>query len=269
MKKYFCVSLLTSFAFVLFGQSSEELKLPERKRLIDRVEVFAGPGFSLNYGNKFIENYQDSNIRNKRLPKFGYTAGVGIYHPISYKTELRVRILFEQKGTKSELNNPLNAANDDARLITRDNYTYDYYTLCGSTIFYLGNKKRWQVSLGAYYSKAKNLRGESESHNTRDFQVNSGSFEGRYFYHLRQDGGMDGFSWMPYLASIENHDWGLVTSIGYVIPIRHHAVLFQLQDNLGLTNINKNNPYDLEERNHSILLTFSYIFKFPPNPSHL
>lgn len=141
--------------------------------------------------------------------------------------------------------------------------------LCGSTIFYLGSKKRWQVSLGAYYSKAKNLKGESESHNTRDFQVNSGSFEGRYFYHLRQDGGMDGFSWMPYLASIEDHDWGLVTSIGYVIPIRHHAVLFQLQDNLGLTNINKNNPYDLEERNHSILLTFSYIFKFPPNPSHL
>lgn len=270
MNKYFYTFLLTLSGCYAFGQPSENLKLPEPKRLIDRVEIFAGSNLSFNYGNMFVENYRgdyvDNNyVTNKRLLKFGYLLGFGAYHSFTNRIGLNVRLQYEQKGTKNELNTPVNPVNDDAREITTDNYTYNYLTINASPTYYFGRKNRWMISLGAYYSKTENLRGSSESYNTRDFQVNKGSFEGRYFYHLREDGATDGFSWMPRLTSIEDYDWGLITSIGYRIPFNQkHSLFIQLQDNFGLKNINKNNPYSLEEKNHSFSLIISYTYHLPP-----
>lgn len=254
MNKYFYTFLLTLSGCYAFGQPSENLKLPEPKRLIDRVEIFAGSNLSFNYGNMFVENYRgdyvDNNyVTNKRLLKFGYLFGIGAYHQFTNRIGLNVRVQYEQKGTKNELNNPLNPVNDDARLINKDDYTYNYLTINASPIFYFGRKNKWAISFGVYYSKIKSVKGCSEIYNTRDYQVDKGEFEGRYFYHFREDGGIDGFAWMPLLTSIEDYDWGLTASIGYRIPIKQkHSIFVQLQDNFGLKNINKNNPYDLEEK---------------------
>lgn len=130
--------------------------------------------------------------------------------------------------------------------------------------FFLDHKKVWTFSFGAYYSRIKNVRGYSEIYNTRDFQVDKGSFDGRYFYHLREDGGMDGFSWNPFLTGIETFDYGIVSSASYKIVVNEkHAILIQLKDNLGIKNINRNNPYGLKEKNHSLSLIFSYIYHLP------
>lgn len=85
MNKYFYIFLFILSSYSLFGQSSENLILPEPKRLIDRVEIFAGSNLSINYGNMFVENYRgdytDNNyVTNKRLLKFGYLFGIGAYH---------------------------------------------------------------------------------------------------------------------------------------------------------------------------------------------
>jgi len=266
MNKNFYIFLFILSTYSLSGQPSENLKLSEPKRLIDRVEIFAGSNFSFNHGNMFIENYQgdyaDNNyVTNKRLLKFDYLFGIGAYHSFTNRIGLNVRVQYEQKGTKNELNNPLNPVNDDTRQITKDEYTYSYFTINTSPTFYFGRKNSWMISFGAYYSKIENLRGSSQSYNTRDFQVNKGSFEGRYFYHLREDGGMDGFAWNPFLTSIEDYDVGVALSVGYKVPLSEkHIILIQLQDNYGLKNINKNNPYDLQERNHAIAFIISYNF---------
>jgi len=273
-KKYYIrtniivLCILISASNFLMGQSEGDLRLPAPKRLIDKVEVFAGPNLSFNYGNKFIENYRgeyagNNYVLNKRLLKPGYVFGVGVYHPLYNRMDLNVRIQVEQKGTRNELNNPLNPVNDDARKITKDNYTYNYFTINASPTFYIGHQNKCSISFGGYYSKIKNVRGASESYTTRDFQVEKGSFKGRYFYHLREDGGMDGFAWMPYLSSIEDYDWGLVASVSYRIPIKQHTMSIQLQDSYGLRNINKNNPYNLIERSHSVSLVIGYTLKLP------
>ncbi|HRJ82925.1 MAG TPA: hypothetical protein PLV21_13625 [Cyclobacteriaceae bacterium] len=275
MSKILHIFLFILSTYFLFGQPSENLKLPEPKRLIDRVEIFAGSNLSFNYGNMFVENYRDdyadnNYVTNKRLLKFDYLFGIGAYHSFTNRIGLNVRMQYEQKGSKNELNNPLNPVNDDTRQITKDEYTYSYFTINTSPTFYFGRKNRWMISFGAYYSKIKNLRGSSESYNTLDFQANKDSFEGRYFYHLREDGGMDGFAWMPHLTSIEDYDWGLITSIGYKIPFNQkHSTFIQLQDNFGLKNINKNNPYNLEEKNHSFSLIISYTYHLPPKSLRL
>lgn len=63
---------------------------------------------------------------------------------------------------------------------------------------------------------------------------------------------------MPHLTSIEKDDFGLVSSIGYRYLFKKYIVLIQLQDNFGFKNINKDNPYGLEERNHSMAVVISY-----------
>jgi hypothetical protein len=270
MNKYFHTFLLTLTTYSLFGQSPDNLKLPEPKRFIDRIEVFAGPNLSFNYGNIFIENYRgeyaDNNyVVNKRLLKPGYQFGVGVYHPLANRIDLNVRVLFERKGTKNELNNPLNPVNDDTRQISKDDYNYSYFTANASPNFYLGHKRKWSTSFGIYYSRIKNLSGSSKSYNTRDYQVNKGSFEGRYFYHLREDGGMDGFSWNPFLTSIETYDYGAILSVSYEVFVgESHSMIIQLQDNFGLKNINKNNPYGYKEKNHTAALIIIYNFKLSP-----
>lgn len=273
MKKHFLkiqFVLLSVTTYTLFGQSSGNLESSNPKSFTNRVEVLIGPNLSLNNGNMFIENYrgeyEDNNyVSNKRLLKTGYQFGAGFYHSLGNKIDLNIRLLYEQKGTKNELNNPLNPVNDDTRQITLDEYDYNYLTLNVSPFIYLGPKGKWSISVGLYYSKIKNLKGSSESYNTRDNQVLEGSFEGRYFYHLREDGGMDGFSWNPYLTSIETYDFGMTCSASHRVSVNQkYSILIQLQGNYGLQNINKDNPYGLREKNHSIAFIISYSFKLPP-----
>jgi hypothetical protein len=273
LKIYPAIFFLTTS--ILFGQSPEKLNLPKPKRLIDKVEVFVGPNLSFNNGNMFVENYRgdyaDNNyVTNNRHLKFGYLVGIGAHHSLTKKIGLNVRVQYEQKGTKNELNNPLNPVNDDARLIQKNDYTYSYFTINPSSIFYVGRKSKWAISFGVYYSRIENVKGCIETYNTRDYQVEKGKFDGRYFYRVGEDGGLDGFAWMPHQTSIEDYDWGLTTSIGYRIPFNHkHSMFIQLQDNFGLKNINKNNPYSLEENNHSLSLIVSYTFHLPPKSLRL
>ena len=236
--------------------------LPKAKRFIDKLEVFAGPNLSFNYGNKFIEIFKDQNVINKRLLKAGYAFGIGAYHPLSNRLDLNVRLQYEQKGTRSEVNTPTYP--DGNRDITYSDYSYRYLTILALPQLVIGRKKRIVLSLGSYYSRIKAIDGNGKTYDTNGTYYSEGSYEGRYFDDLRDDGTRQGFSWMPYLSSIEEYDIGIVASVGYRVPIkRNHTINIQLQDSFGLKNINKNNPYDLEEKNHSVTLSIAYILKLP------
>ena len=80
-----------------------EVQVPKRKRIIDKFEVFVGPSLSFNYGNKFLENYSDDNISNRRIPKPGYTFGLGIFHTINDRLDLNARLQYEQRGGERNL----------------------------------------------------------------------------------------------------------------------------------------------------------------------
>ncbi len=254
--------MLCTIPLTLFSQSSNDSLSPEKKRLISKVEIFAGPNLSFNHGNKFIENYNDENVTNKRLMKVDYLFGIGAVHPISKRIDINVRFQYEQKGTKNKLSTP---ALPDGRIVSLDNYSYRYLTLLATPQITIGRKMNFVLSVGGYYSKIKKVNGTTKISDTSGNVNSEGSFEGRYFYDLADDGIRQGLAWMPYLNSIENNDFGLVTSIGYKIPFKKkHSVLIQLQDNLGLKNTNKNNPYGLKERNHSLSLIISYTYHLPP-----
>jgi hypothetical protein len=64
---------------------------------------------------------------------------------------------------------------------------------------------------------------------------------------------------MPGLKSFTSFDLGAVLTIGYSIPVgANQNIGIQLVDILGLKNINKDNPYGLSERNHTLYVVVSY-----------
>ncbi len=259
MKYVFIIVLMTCNGIVWAQNALPEL--PEPKRFIDKIEVFAGPSLSFNYGNKFIENYKNGNIENKRFLKFGYTAGVGVYHSFSRKIQLNARLQYEQKGRKTELNTPLTST---SRAIIFKDYSYNYFTLVVAPQFMLGSKQQWLISLGAYYGKIKGMTRYERLENTLDNTTSEGDAEGRSFEDVDANGGVYTGTWFPGLRSFEMSDMGAIASIGYVININEkQRVIIQIIDNLGLKNINRDKPFNQEEKNHSINLLVSYTFQRP------
>ena len=244
---------------------NEDQGLPEPKRFIDRVEVFAGPGLSFNYGNKFVENYKDENVQNRRVLKVGYNIGMGLYHPLSDRIDINARVQYEQKGNKNELNVPLNPVNDDTRVVISSEYSYRYLTLSAMPQIKIGKNRQFMLAIGGYFSRIKQLRGYDRTHTLRDNSIEEGYFKARLFRDLRGDGAVYSFTWMPALTGIEKNDYGAILAAGYSVTInKKQCLTIQIIDNFGLININKDRPYDQEEKNHTVSLIIGYTFKRPP-----
>jgi hypothetical protein len=254
----------TAFIFVLVilltGRvNAQEVTNNMRLKFINKVEVFAGSALSFNYGNKFIENFKDANIESRRLLKFGYVAGIGLHHAITKRVDINVRFQYEQKGRKTELNTPWTST---SRVITYKDYSYNYLTMLIAPQIKLGQNQKWVVSIGAFYSKIKGMKRYERV--SFDNQTIEGNAKGRSFEDVDDNGGVYSGTWIPELQSFESDDYGIVGSLGYSVFLKKkQAMLIQLVDNFGLKNINKDNPYNQKEINHSISLMVSYILTRP------
>jgi len=238
-------------------------KLPHGK-FIDKVELIVGPSVCLNHGNMFIDNYNENDVRNKRLAKIGYSIGVGAYHPVNHWLDINARVLWEQKGSKAELAHPL----DPAIQFINSEYTYDYLTIYFAPTVFIGQRKRIAISLGGYYGKINDEKGHASIYDTKNIvQPSEGSFRGRYWYSFRDDGSTYSISFIPGKQSFEKDDYGASVGISYNLPIGGtHNLSIQLIDNYGLFNINnKKYSNNLPEKNHNLCLLIAFIFNRKKN----
>jgi len=242
----------------LAQNSSTQANMP--LRFINKIEIFAGPGLSFNRGNKFIENYKDANIENKRLLKVGYTAGVGIYHTLSKRIDLNLRFQFEKKGTMSELDHPLNPVNNDSRQLISTSYSYNYLTLSLAPIAYIDKEKRFALSVGGYLGKIGKTSGIiTYSDPASPLAVNN--FIGRIWASYNPDGGINGSTFIPGLQSFEKYDYGIVIGFYHNISVSaNQNISIRLIANYGIQDINKKSIIEsLPEKNHSLSLILGYI----------
>jgi hypothetical protein len=231
-------------AYALQAQSPQDLKLPESKRFIDKIEIFAGPNLSFNYGNMFIENYNDDNVTNKRLLKSGYAFGLGVYHPIKDRLYVNMRFLYEEKGTNSEMITP--------GLQINSKYIYKYLSASIAPRVLFGKNKKLALSFGIYFSRIQSAKGDITVLDRQNDQTFISSFYGRQVRELRPDGST---------ASIS-------IGFGYSLNIsQKSSATIYIADNLGLLNINKPviivNNLNPIEKNHNISLLIGYILKRP------
>jgi len=257
--KLILTTILTLLTSVLVAQITKAGDEHFPLKFIDKVEIFAGPSQSFNYGNKFVENYKDENVTNKRLLKPGYAFGVGVYHPISERFDLNARFQIEQRGTNAELNIPTLKINSE--------YTYKYLTFNLLPQIHFGRNKKFYVAVGGYYSALKDVSAIEEVYDKTDKVTRIGNFEGRSVRYLRDDGTTQTIAFSPGLQSFAKFDYGLVLGIGYSVKVRNKSsIVFQCVDNLGLQNINKSSVGILDnppENNHTISFAVGYIHKRP------
>jgi len=207
--------------FIYFIQLTKAFGQPlstsdnKSKNIINKVTFYAGPSLSFNYGNKFVENYKDENVTNRRLIKPGNTLGIGISHQISKELDLFIRFQNDNKGTRNELNTP--SILDGNRTVTLDDYSYRYSTFNFLPQLHIGKHKKLSLGLGFYYSRIKTIDGYSKTYETQGTYNTEGHFKGRYFYQLRDDGTRSGFAWMPFITSIKEYDFGIISSLLYTI----------------------------------------------------
>lgn len=262
------LSILPFILIPILGvsQQAPDFQAATSRRFIDRIEFVAGPSFSFNSGNKFVDNYKDDLMENKRLTKVGYSVGAGLYHPINSWLGVNGRILWEQKGSNAELNVPLNPVNNDARQIIQSIYTYEYLTFAILPQAHLGNRRRLILSVGGYYSIINSVEGYEKVLTTDDNVTLEGKFNGRSLRGFSATGEVNAISFIPGLQSFVENDYGITLGIGYLIGIgSQNSMIIQLVDNFGLQNINKpvailENP---PERNHTLSLIIGYVYSRP------
>jgi hypothetical protein len=238
----------------------EPPKMPELRRS-DRLEIFAGPGVSINHGNMFIDNFKSENVTNKRIVKLGYFAGVGLIRSLSDRIDLSVRLQYEVKRTEGRLNHPLNPVNDDTRQIIKSQYSYQYGTLSVMPKVFVDRKRKIRLGVGGYISRIKKLKGFITWHNPRS-GFSYYHFIGRSWDVVDPDGGISNTSLIPGLQSVEKNQYGVSVSVEYdVTLIKNQSLSVQLLNNYGLKNI-YNNDYseNLPERNFNINLIIAYGF---------
>lgn len=264
---FFILSLISIKAWC---QQERIYRLPEPKRFISKVEIFAGPGLSFNRGNLFVENYRGefangNYVENKRLTKLGYSAGLGIYHQINNRIDLNLRILWEQKGYNSELSTPLGS---NSRAFAESNYTYKYFTVPVTAKLFMDKKKRLSISLGGYVSRLNSMSATEKFYNTLDNTRTSSTFIGRTLVAFDADGGINSASFIPGLQGFAEYDYGTTVALNYELKLAEkHTLIIQMIDNFGLTNVNKPNFTSIpspNERNHVISVIVGYLYQRKP-----
>jgi Outer membrane protein beta-barrel domain len=274
MKQQLCIFFsLSLVAPTSWGQQGKVYELPNPKRFIDKVEIFAGPNLSYNYGNKFIDDYKSNIFTNKKELKSGYCFGLGLYHPIKSRIgviSINARLLLEQKGTKAKFTTtPLDTgATHNLVQTVESDYSYSYITLSVMPSIYFGKSKKWFVSIGGYYNWLKSVDAHvlwtSISNSSNDFSEQS--FKGRNIFGIDPKGGITSFGQAQGMTSFQENDYGAVIGIGYFIPLNHpHGIAIQITDHFGMQDISKQifgaTLMTPAEKNHSINLIICYVFK--------
>jgi len=253
--------------FYLCAQDKPDIQKLSSKRLIDKLEFVVGPSLCFNHGNMFINNfkgnYANGNyVQNRRITKVAYSIGAGAYHSVSKWLDVNARVLWEQKGSRAELNIPFSAVNNDREFITSE-YTYNYLTIYLAPRILIGGKNKLAISCGGYYSTIKDEKVHESIHDTKNvFAPTEGTLMGRSWYVLGSDGGIVSSSFIPGMQSFEKNSFGASVGISYSTSIGgQHNISTQLIDNYGLQNAN-NKIYNnnLREKNHNLCLLLGYVF---------
>ena len=206
------------------------------KILLSKLELIAGPGLLLDYGN--VTDAQN------RVLKMGYAYGLGLKFDLNRKFAMGVRYLVEKNGHKTSQRLNANFGVDEMDIIDQ---IRKYNTLSTQLNYYLNRKHNFKAGAGCYYGSLNDLI-ESETvliNGQVDFQNTSNGKNS---------------------VLVENYDWGSMVSLSYNFTLSTKTIVsVELADKLGFVRIFKDNSaantaivtYPLSPKPHVIYLLIS------------
>lgn len=236
---FFILSLSSATAL---GQQEKIYQLPEPKRFISKVEIFAGPSIVGVHGNTDYEKYG--------VTKIGYIGGVSVSHVVSKRFDLDFKISYERKGSSQRVyamyppdiyNNPPSSVLPPVKTTidgTIDN-SYLVFLLIPKVLF--GRDNKVHFGTGAYYGKS--MKSQATIIDTQDGQVK------RKFTVDQSD-------------TYKDFDFWVSSSLGYKFCSNRNFILgSQLLFSYGLVNVVNLQPVLLPTKNHSLSLLVSISFR--------
>ena len=220
----FCFCL----AATAIGQSIPEL---ENHKIISGYELTAGVG--LLKSSTYYQDYKN---------KIGYSFGGGVFHKFSKTFELKVRALYELKGSKTENRasfTKYDVTTDVTQLVSTNLH---YATISVMPTFHLLKNKRLLLGAGGFYSVMTSIK-IYEDRTDNDTGITT---------PINHSGGNT-----SYLRG--QRDFGISGYAGYVINLSKKTDLaLMLHYNKSLTDFN--DAYSTWQRNNVILFsaTFTY-----------
>lgn len=200
-----------------YGQSSNDIRMPESKRLIDNVQIFTG--LSLNFPDdngwyKSVNTSSQGLISGEYQMKIGYLIGLGIGHSIRNRHEINVRIAFEQSGYLEEST----SIGDNSNVYKYESNTInDYLTSQIASDLFIDKKNKFFISSGIFYSHLlKSLRKETLYLNEQITQIST----------------------VTNSSEISRHYAGILFAVGHSITLNTaYKLSLRIQGNYGLTDV--------------------------------
>lgn len=238
MNNYLYIFLFTVTSLSTFGQIQNGFKLPEPKRLIDKVEVFVGPSLYFpddNGWSKRIYNGSQGLTSSEFKKKFGYLAGFGITHSIGNHIEINGRLAWDRKGYLQE---DLTLGDNNNVYKYEANARNDYLTGIIAPNYFIDKMKKFYLSSGIFYSHlSKSIIKETSYLN----------------YQITQR------STITNSPEISDYDAGVLFAIGYFMPINRQSMLgYRLQFSYGLTDIINVNGLVVNSNSLQLLIILKY-----------
>ncbi|HEY5750772.1 MAG TPA: outer membrane beta-barrel protein [Chryseolinea sp.] len=216
---FFCVCLATTAA----AQSSPGI--PNHK-IISKYELTAG------IGSLKSDTYYPVNEN-----KIGYSFGGGVSHVFSKTFELKVRALYELKGSKTKFGSAYSRDNQTTEVTSVISTNLHYVTASLMPTFHLLKNKRLLIGAGGFYSVMTSIsiyedRTDNNTGVTTSFNHTTGNTS-----HLTSQ-----------------RDFGVSAYSGYVIPLSQKKDLtFMLHYNKSLTDFD--DGFNSWQRSNVILLS--------------
>jgi hypothetical protein len=237
LKIYLAIFFLTTST--LFGQSLENLKLPEPKRFIDKVEVFGGVALNIpndkGWGN-FIFSSSNGQTIYESKEKTGYILGISLIRSMMKRFEIQGRFSLEQRKYFESYITLDFDGDPYSESISDQKNSYLNFSLVPT--YFLLKPNRLHIFSGLSYSYL-----------TKSLAYGETYVNGEYVGSVSIDT-IDGF---------EKHVFDALAGVGYVFPLRDKFnCVIRIQGNYGLSNSIMQNYYKLSVNSLSLTLAFQY-----------
>lgn len=177
----------------------------DTRKLVDQIEIFAGPGLL------YPKPAYDFGASNDRLIKIGYSVGVGVTFGIGPKFGVESDIAYDRRGIK----NSNNLSND---VLATVNVSNDYVTLSVLPSMVVGPARRFTFGVGPYFA---HLTSSKATLSYDSINGTHSSFNAQTSDYYRQ------------------FDLGLVLSVKYSFFIHRRVFIIRIINSSGLIYVDQ------------------------------
>jgi hypothetical protein len=215
------------------AQEKVEVEKLRPKRVIDKVEVFAGPNLIMSNADEWTNFFNQAIGTTYEIQKkYGYLVGLGVAHSFTSKFELQGRLSWEASGFKEKYTTVSGSVTNES--FNNDNNAY--LTLAFTGHLKIGTKNSWHLFSGPYLSRI----------------LSSEEFSTQY-----KNGLLTGSARINTIDGMNQYTYGIWLGTGYAFNWNSgRQIEIRLQGSCAMNDVISVNKYSVRCNSIALLIAF-------------